>query len=110
MWKIITDSAAIPLPERSGSSDRRTDRLLNVGYGYVYYQVNGEEACLKCMRDDGSDSRVIAEGNYTAINMTSQYVYFQTFGCLFPLWAVVARFDAASQALGKKNNVTSHEI
>ena len=24
----------------------------NVGYGYVYYQVNGEEACLKCMRDD----------------------------------------------------------
>lgn len=34
----------------------------NVGYGYVYYQVNGEEACLKCMRDDGSDSWVIAEG------------------------------------------------
>ena len=52
----------------------------NVGYGYVYYQVNGEEACLKCMRDDGSDSWVIAEGNYTAINMTSQYVYFQMFG------------------------------
>lgn len=52
----------------------------NVGYGYVYYQVNGENACLKCMRDDGSDSWTIAEGNYTAINLTSQYVYFQMFG------------------------------
>ena len=60
-------------------TEERID-CFNVGYGYVYYQVNGEEACLKCMRDDGSDSRVIAEGNYTAIHMTSQYVYFQTFG------------------------------
>lgn len=60
-------------------TEERID-CFNVGYGYVYYQVNGEEACLKCMRDDGSDSRVIAEGNYTAIHMTSQYVYFQMFG------------------------------
>ena len=60
-------------------TEERTD-CFNVGYGYVYYQVNGGEACLKCMRDDGSDSWVIAEGNYTAIHMTSQYVYFQMFG------------------------------
>ena len=60
-------------------TEERIDSF-NVGYGYVYYQVNGEEACLKCMRDDGSDSWVIAEGNYTAIHMTSQYVYFQMFG------------------------------
>ena len=60
-------------------TEERID-CFNVGYGYVYYQVNGEEACLKCMRDDGSDSRVIAEGNYTAIHMTSLYVYFQMFG------------------------------
>ena len=60
-------------------TEERID-CFNVGYGYVYYQVNGEEACLKCMRDDGSDSWVIAEGNYTAIHMTSQYVYFQMFG------------------------------
>lgn len=60
-------------------TEERID-CFNVGYGYVYYQVNGGEACLKCMRDDGSDSRVIAEGNYTAIHMTSQYVYFQMFG------------------------------
>ena len=60
-------------------TEERID-CFNVGYGYVYYQVNGGEACLKCMRDDGSDSQVIAEGNYTAIHMTSQYVYFQMFG------------------------------
>ena len=32
------------------------------------------------MRMDGSSVKVIAEGNYTHINMTSQYVYFQEFG------------------------------
>ncbi len=60
-------------------TNERVD-CFNAGYGYVYYQVNGENACLKCMREDGSDSWVIAEGNYTNINMTSQYVYFQMFG------------------------------
>lgn len=52
----------------------------NVGNGYIYYQKNGSDAQLKCMRTDGSDVKVIAEGNYTNINMTSQYVYFQPFG------------------------------
>lgn len=52
----------------------------NVGNGYVYYQKNGDAPALKCMRTDGTDVFVIAEGNYTNINMTSQYVYFQEFG------------------------------
>lgn len=52
----------------------------NVGGGYIYYQKNGDDAQLKCMRTDGSDEKTIAEGNYTRINMTSQYVYFQEFG------------------------------
>ena len=84
-------------------TEERID-CFNVGYGYVYYQVNGEEACLKCMRDDGSDSRVIAEGNYTAIHMTSQYVYFQMFGDTStwyhsPLGSQsYSGFDAARQA------------
>lgn len=51
----------------------------NVGGGYVYYQTNGPDAALKCMRTDGSDSTVIATGVYRHINMTSQYVYFQEF-------------------------------
>ncbi len=53
----------------------------NVGNGYIYYQKNDNTSPqLKCMRTDGSDNRVVAEGNYTHINMTSRYVYFQAFG------------------------------
>ncbi len=52
----------------------------NVGGGYIYYQKNGATPQLICMRTDGTDPKVIAEGNYTHINMTSQYVYFQAFG------------------------------
>ena len=32
------------------------------------------------MGTDGSNPTVVAEGNYTNINMTSRYVYFQEFG------------------------------
>lgn len=32
------------------------------------------------MFTDGSNVQTIAIGNYTAINMTSRYVYFQAFG------------------------------
>lgn len=53
----------------------------NVGNGYIYYQKNDSASPqLKCMRTDGSDNCVIADGNFTHINMTSQYVYFQPFG------------------------------
>jgi len=51
----------------------------NVGNGYVYYQKNGTAPQLKCMRTDGTDVQVIAEGVFTNINMTSQYVYFQDY-------------------------------
>ena len=61
-------------------SDDRVD-CFNVGSGYIYYQKNDTTAPqLKVMRMDGSSSWVLAEGNYTHINMTSQYVYFQAFG------------------------------
>lgn len=52
----------------------------NVGSGYVYYQKNGKDPQLICMRTDGSDKKVIASGNFTNISMTSRYVYFQDFG------------------------------
>ncbi|MCM1056327.1 MAG: DUF5050 domain-containing protein [Firmicutes bacterium] len=53
----------------------------NVGSGYIYYQKNDRVSPqLKCMRTDGSDNHTIAEGNFTHINMTSRYVYFQPFG------------------------------
>lgn len=52
----------------------------NIGGGFLYYQKNGSQPQLKCMRTDGSDVKILAEGNYTNINITSQYVYFQPFG------------------------------
>ncbi len=52
----------------------------NIGNGYIYYQKNSTTPQLKMMRTDGTDEAVIAEGNYTKINMTSQYVYFREFG------------------------------
>lgn len=53
----------------------------NVGSGYIYYQSNSTTApALKMMGTDGSNPTVVAEGNYTNINMTSRYVYFQEFG------------------------------
>lgn len=52
----------------------------NVGGGYIYYQKNSSTTPqLICMRTDGSNAFVVAEGNFTDINMTSQYVYFRAF-------------------------------
>ena len=53
----------------------------NVGNGYIYYQTNAAVSPqLKCMRTDGSNLFVLADGVFSNINMTSQYVYFQQFG------------------------------
>ena len=50
----------------------------NIGGGYIYYQCNSKsEPALKRMKLNGSDATVLAEGNYTAIHITSQYVYFK---------------------------------
>lgn len=52
----------------------------NVGGDYIYYQSrSSKEPALKMMRTDGSDVTTIAVGNYTNINMTSKYVYFQEY-------------------------------
>ena len=53
----------------------------NVGGGYIYYQKNSaDQPQLKFMSAEGGEAYVLAEGNYTKINMTSRYVYFQEFG------------------------------
>lgn len=52
----------------------------NVGSGYIYYQCNSAtEPALKMMRTDGTGLITLAKGNFTNINMTSKYVYFQEF-------------------------------
>lgn len=61
-------------------TDDRVD-CFNVGNGFIYYQKNSSvQPQLIGMRSDGSDPVVIAEGNYTAIHITSQYVYFKEYG------------------------------
>lgn len=86
-------------------TDDRVD-CFNVGSGYIYYQKNGKDACLKCMRTDGSDVFTLLDGNYCRINMTSRYVYFQDFEshALFHanLGASDARIFAAAQELTPK--------
>lgn len=53
----------------------------NVGSGLIYYQKNSaDEPQLKFMSVGGGEAYVLAQGNYTNINMTSRYVYFQAFG------------------------------
>ncbi|MBE5882859.1 MAG: DUF5050 domain-containing protein [Lachnospiraceae bacterium] len=52
----------------------------NLNHDYIYYQANGTSPALKCMNIDGSNPQIVAEGNYTNINVTSQYVYFQEYG------------------------------
>lgn len=53
----------------------------NIGSGYIYYQNNSQtEPALKRMTLSGEDVTVIAKGNYTALHMTSDYLYFKEFG------------------------------
>lgn len=87
------------------TSDRAD--CFNVGYGYVYYQKNGAEPQLICMRTDGTDPKVIADGNFHHIHITSQYAYFQEFqdGDLYhsPLGSgSCSLFREAAEAIPKK--------
>jgi len=53
----------------------------NIGKGYIYYQCNSQtHPALKRMDPDGSNVAIIAEGNYTNINIAGTHVYFQEFG------------------------------
>lgn len=82
----------------------------NLGQGYIYYQKNSEtEPALKRMRYDGSEAEIVADGNYTAVNITSDYVYFQSFASPVPMYRTptagnvnVTTFDAAREAVPKQ--------
>ena len=77
----------------------------NVGSGYIYYQKNDADApALIRMSEDGSNPEVIALGNYSDLNLTSEYAYFHEFGSDTPMLHVshastqVEDFTAAKQA------------
>lgn len=79
----------------------------NIGGDYIFYQKNDkEEPALMRMRTDGSEAEVVASGNYTAINTTSQYVYFMRYGEDYKMYHTplygpvsVSDFGAASAAV-----------
>lgn len=74
---------------------------------YIFYQKNSKtEPAIKVMYADGSEPRVLAEGNYTSLNATSKYVYFMEYGENTPVYKVslesgdfrVMTFDGARDA------------
>ncbi|MCM1136604.1 MAG: DUF5050 domain-containing protein [Clostridium sp.] len=85
-----------------------TDRVdtFNVCDFYIYYQRNSSESpALMRMELDGSNPEVVAEGNYTNINLTSSYAYFNLFGEDIPVYRTpiygsinVTPFTAAEEA------------
>lgn len=78
----------------------------NVGNQYIYYQRNSTtEPALMRMLLDGSSPEVVAEGNYSDINLTSTYAYFHAFGEDTPVYHTpvngsvnVTPFTAAAEA------------
>lgn len=54
--------------------------LYNVYGSYIFYQRYSETDPALCMiKNDGSDFTVLANGNYSNINVTSSYIYFTDF-------------------------------
>lgn len=80
--------------------------MFNVYDNYIYYQVSSSDSpALKRMLIDGSSQELIREGVYQNINITSQYVYFNTFHESIPVYKTptygpvnVTTFDAAREA------------
>ena len=78
----------------------------NVCGNMIYYQTNSaSNPCLMRMGLDGSYPEIVAEGIFSDINATSQYVYFHPFGSTTPTYRTplngpvqVSTFDAAMQA------------
>lgn len=82
--------------------------MFNVYGNYIYYQVSSTSApAFKRMMIDGSSQELIREGVYQNINITSEYVYFNSFNEAAPVYKTstfgpvnVITFDAAREAAG----------
>ncbi len=61
--------------------------LYNIYGDYIYYQKNSTTSpALKRMQLDGTNEEIIMEGNFQNINITSSYVYFNSFDTPFPVY------------------------
>lgn len=80
--------------------------MFNVYGNYIYYQVSSSSSpALKRMMTDGSSQELVREGVYQNINITSEYVYFNSFNEATPVYKTytygpinVTTFDAAREA------------
>lgn len=80
--------------------------MFNVYDNYIYYQVSSADSpALKRMMTDGSSQEIVREGVYQNINITSEYVYFNSFNESTPVYKTytygpinVTTFDAAREA------------
>lgn len=80
--------------------------MFNVYDNYIYYQVSSADSpALKRMFTDGSSQEIVREGVYQNINITSEYVYFNSFNEATPVYKTytygpinVTTFDAAREA------------
>ena len=80
--------------------------MFNVYNNYIYYQVSSADSpALKRMLTDGSSQEIVREGVYQNINITSEYVYFNSFNESTPVYKTytygpinVTTFDAAKEA------------
>ncbi|NTV78793.1 MAG: DUF5050 domain-containing protein, partial [Clostridiales bacterium] len=80
--------------------------LFNVYENMIYYQKNSAtDPALMRMYIDGTGVEVVANGNFSNINITSQYVYFNEFETSIPIYQTstygtvnVTEFTAAKEA------------
>lgn len=80
--------------------------LFNVYENIIYYQKNSAtDPALMRMYTDGTNQEVVASGNYSNVNITSQYVYFNEFDTTVPVYQTstygsvnVVEFSVAKEA------------
>lgn len=86
--------------------------LYNIYGNYIYYQKNSTTSpALKRMQLDGTNEEIIMEGNFQNINITSSYVYFNSFGSQIPIYKTptegsvsVTEFSAAFDGVDTTGN------
>lgn len=76
--------------EKTLVTDCRVD-CYNVAGDKIFFQKNDKtDPAICCINTDGSNYQELKEGNYTAINVTSTYVYFKDFTTETPYYTSVA--------------------
>ena len=76
--------------EKTLVTDCRVD-CYNVAGDKIFFQKNDKtDPAICCINTDGSNYQELKEGNYTAINVTSTYVYFKDFTTKTPYYTSVA--------------------